>query len=30
LTDEEAMEAMNEGRPWAQWLFLRPKANACE
>jgi hypothetical protein len=29
LTDEEAMEAMNEGRPWAQWLFLRPKANAC-
>jgi hypothetical protein len=28
LTDAEAMEAMYEGRPWAQWLFLRPRANA--
>jgi hypothetical protein len=27
LTDDDAAEAMNEGRPWAQWLFLRPKAN---
>ncbi len=26
LTDAEAAEAMDEGRPWAQWLFLRPKA----
>jgi len=24
LTDEEAAEAMNEGRTWAQWLFLKP------
>jgi hypothetical protein len=27
LTDPEAAEAMDEGRPWAQWLFLRPRAN---
>src|SRR5262249_23172345 len=25
LSDDEAAEAMNEGRPWAQWLFLEPK-----
>jgi hypothetical protein len=25
LDDTDADEAMNEGRPWAQWLFLRPK-----
>ena len=25
LTDAEAAEAMDEGRPWAQWLFLKPK-----
>jgi hypothetical protein len=25
LTDREAAEAMDEGRPWAQWLFLRPR-----
>jgi hypothetical protein len=25
LTDDEAAEAMDEGRPWAQWLFLEPK-----
>jgi hypothetical protein len=25
LSDAEAAEAMDEGRPWAQWLFLRPK-----
>jgi hypothetical protein len=25
LSDEEAAEAMDEGRPWAQWLFLEPK-----
>jgi hypothetical protein len=25
LTDDEAAEAMDEGRPWAQWLFLAPK-----
>ena len=28
LTDEEAVEALNEGRPWAQWLFLRPRSGA--
>jgi hypothetical protein len=26
LTDAEAAEAMDEGRPWAQWLFFEPKA----
>jgi hypothetical protein len=25
LSDDEAAEAMDEGRPWAQWLFLQPK-----
>jgi hypothetical protein len=25
LTNEEADEAMNEGRTWAQWLFLKPR-----
>ena len=30
LADDDAMEAMNEGRPWAQWLFLRPSANAAD
>jgi hypothetical protein len=25
LTDDEAAQAMDEGRPWAQWLFLEPK-----
>src|SRR5262249_51854907 len=24
LDDTDADEVMNEGRPWAQWLFLRP------
>jgi hypothetical protein len=27
LTNEEAVEAVNEGRPWPQWLFLRPRAS---
>jgi hypothetical protein len=27
LSPEEAAEAMDEGRPWAQWLFLTPKAS---
>jgi hypothetical protein len=26
LDDADAGEAMNEGRPWAQWLFVRPKS----
>jgi hypothetical protein len=26
LSPEEAVEAMDEGRPWAQWLFMSPKA----
>jgi hypothetical protein len=26
LTPEETLEAMNEGRPWAQWLFLVPRS----
>jgi hypothetical protein len=26
LTDAEAAEAMDEGRPWAQWLVLEPRA----
>jgi hypothetical protein len=26
LTDPEADAAMDEGRPWAQWLFLKPRA----
>ena len=26
LTPEQATEAMNEGRPWAQWMFMKPKA----
>jgi len=30
LSDEEAAEAMNEGRPWAQWLFLKPRADAAD
>lgn len=30
LTDPEAAEAMDEGRPWAQWLFLRPRASRTE
>jgi hypothetical protein len=30
LTDPEAAEAMDEGRPWAQWLFLRPRANRTD
>jgi hypothetical protein len=25
LSDEEAAQAMDEGRPWAQWLFLTPR-----
>ncbi len=25
LTDDDATEVMNEGRPWAQWLFLKPR-----
>ncbi len=25
LSPDEADEAMDEGRPWAQWLFLRPR-----
>jgi hypothetical protein len=25
LTDDEAMVAMDEGRGWAQWLFLKPR-----
>jgi hypothetical protein len=25
LTPEQAAEAMDEGRPWAQWLFLKPR-----
>jgi len=25
LSPEEAAEAMDEGRPWAQWLFMSPK-----
>jgi hypothetical protein len=29
LTNEEAAEAMDEGRDRAQWLFLRPRANFC-
>lgn len=28
LSDDEAVEAMNEGRPWAQWLFLQPRSSA--
>lgn len=26
LTPDQAARAMDEGRPWAQWIFLRPKA----
>ncbi|WZO98667.1 hypothetical protein EP7_000253 [Isosphaeraceae bacterium EP7] len=26
LSPEESAEAMNEGRPWAQWLFMTPTA----
>jgi len=25
LSAEEAVEAMNEGRPWARWLFMEPR-----
>ncbi len=25
LSTEEAIEAMDEGRPWAQWLFMTPR-----
>ncbi len=30
LTDAEAAEAMDEGRPWAQWLFLAPKERRAD
>jgi hypothetical protein len=26
LAPEETREAMNEGRPWARWLFLEPRS----
>jgi hypothetical protein len=30
LSDAEAAEAMDEGRPWAQWLFLEPKERPAD
>jgi len=30
LTDPEAAAAMDEGRPWAQWLFLKPRATPID
>jgi Met-10+ like-protein len=30
LSDAEAAEAMDEGRPWAQWLFLEPKERRAD
>jgi hypothetical protein len=27
LSTEEAAEAMDEGRPWAQWVFMRPRSS---
>lgn len=29
LSSDEATEAMDEGRPWAQWVFMTPKNNHC-